>query len=857
MKTKKPLYLLIGLFILFSHSGCSPDTLEEPLPGEGGSTANTDVYHDYTRQHPYPKADNELFLNPPPLIVPEQLKKTEDLLQFALSRSADFEPEETVTSQAARWCMYNPHRTLESGTWYWRFRTLAADRTAPQPWSETYRFVITDNLPKFVTPAAEVFFDNLPVGHPRLYRFLDSKAEEARANLPAHPEYKSLKSRATTALRQDFTDITSFYNDKAGTESLNNYVNYLFQACYLTREEAYSDKMLEILSLMTSCPPTDEQLFASNFITTNIALAYIRIYDLLYDRLPADQRTATEEMLMKISRFSYKAHVGSQENNLYDSHFWQQNMRVLFQTAYMLYDKAPYATDIRPILQYYYELWTARAPGTGYNRDGVWHNSVTYFNTNVETLYYMPSILSYLTRADFLQHPWYKAAGRAMTYTWPVGSSNCGFGDGNEDQGTPYRVRVAFADYLARNLNDSYAQWYAGQCVTELRQDFLLRLDRMANPYTYDTEQPQDIDKMIWYKDAGEAVMHSDLTHMDRNLSLAFRSSRYGCSQHTFANQNAFNVLYKGADVFRNTGYYLKYASPHHIMSYRHTRAHNTLLVNGIGQSFTPKAFGNILRGISGDHLSYCLGDASKAYTDTCDLRVWLDHFKAAGITQTPDNGFGATPLTKYLRHVWMLHPDIIVIYDELEASQPVRWDWLLHSPTSFHIESDGFTLNTANEEKGFAMQARLFSGKDFRISQTDQFVVPPTEVPSPAYPNQWHLSATVKNSRANRFLFIMQVYDRGKSPSLVHNEDNDFSIGNWHIRAEMNPDNPPSVSITHSTDLVVFSYGTGDVTLPDGKVHRRRHPFSSVLYDEYKGVPQLREDTDFLPKHTRAAITN
>lgn len=855
MKTRKPLYLLVGLFILLSHSSCSSDSLEELLPGKNGDTENTDAYHDYTRQSPYPKANNELFLNPPPLIVPRNLK-TGTQLQFALARSADFKQEETMTSKAVAWCMYNPHRILENGTWYWRFRSISADG-ATQPWSDTYRFDITDDIPKFVTPAAEKLFENLPVGHPRLYCFLDRKAAEARSNLSKHPEYKALKSRAATATRQDFSDIASFYKDKESTTSLDNYVNFLFQAYYLTQEKAYSDKMLEILRQMVSRPPTDQELFASNFISTHIALAYIRIYDTLYDQLTAEERTVTEELLMKVLRLYYKAHVTSQENNLFDSHFWQQNMRVLFQTAYMLYDKAPYATESRLILEYYYEIWTARAPGSGYNRDGVWHNSVTYFNTNVETLYYMPSLLSHLTRSDFLQHPWYQAVGRSLAYTWPVGSNNCGFGDGNESEDTPFRVRIAFADFIARRLNDSYARWYAGQCVDDLRQDFLLRIDRMADPYTYDTEQPQDIDKMVWYKDAGEVVMHSDLTHIDRNLSLAFRSSRYGCSQHTFANQNAFNVLYKGANVFHNSGYYLKYASPHHIMSYRHTRAHNTILVNGIGQSFTPKAYGNILRGISGDHISYCLGDASKAYTDTCDLKDWMEHFKAAGITQTPENGFGATPLTKYLRHVWMLHPDIIVIYDELEASEPVRWDWLLHSPTSFYVESDGFTINTVNEEKGFATQARLFSGKNFRVSQTDRFTVPPTTIPAPAYPSQWHLSATVKESQANRFLFIMQVYDQGESPSPVHNEGNSFNIGDWHIHAELNPDCQPSVTIKHSTSPVVFSYGAGEVALPDKEVYQRKHPFSSVLYDEYKGAMQLREETDYLPKHTRSIDTH
>ena len=44
-----------------------------------------------------------------------------------------------------------------------------------------------------------------------------------------------------------------------------------------------------------------------------------------------------------------------------------------------------------------------------------------------------------------------------------------------------------------------------------------------------------------------------------------------------------------------------------------------------------------------------------------------------------------------------MLHPDVVVVYDELEASEPVRWDWLLHSPTAFHIEEEGSEQTAAD----------------------------------------------------------------------------------------------------------------------------------------------------------------
>lgn len=841
------LFLFFSWFTLLFNSSCSSYSIDETLLKEEEKAEKEDLYHDYIRQYPYPKVNNEVFLNPPPLIVPTHMK-TDALLQFALSRNANFDEAETLLSDALSWCMYNPHRILENGTWYWRFRSVSSGN-AIQPWSETYQFEITEDIPKFVTPTAATFFQNLPDGHPRLYCFLDKKMENARKNIATHPEYKALLSRANSAILLDFSNISSFYGSK---DDLKNMVEQLSQAYMLTLDKRYSDKMVEILRLMLSRPPTDSELFASNFISTGIAVVHLKIYDILYAQLSAQERKGVEELLMKVSRLYFKVHLTKQENNLYDSHFWQQNMRVLFQAAFMLYDKSAYAEEVRSMLEYYYEIWTSRAPASGYNRDGVWHNSSTYFVSNVETLYYMPSLLSYLTNSDFLKHPWYQHAGRSLVYTWPVGSRSCGFGDGNETADAPHRVRIAFADFIARHVGDDYARWYAGQSTDELRKDFLLRLDRMVDPLIYDTEQPKDMDKMIWYKDAGEVVMHSDLAHTENNLSLAFRSSRYGSTQHTFANQNAFNLFYKGVDVFRNTGYYIKYATPHHIMSYRHTRAHNSILVNGIGQSYSPKAYGNIIRGINGDHISYCLGDASRAYTDISDVEGWVENFAAAGITQTPENGFGATPLTKYLRHVWMLHPTIIVIYDELEASEPVCWDWLLHSPTAFCLDPNGATVSTTNKEKGFVTQAHLFSGKVFRFSQTDQFRVPPTSTPTAAYPNQWHLNATVEKSPANRFLSIIQVYERGEQPYTIYKEGNEFKIGDWVIHSELNPENQPSVTITHTTDDVLFNYGTGDVTLP-GSVYQRKYPFSSVLYDKNKGVAQLWEETDFSPKHTRA----
>lgn len=823
--------------LLFLYS-CSPDSPIQKEEGGGDEEKEEEVempdaWHDKIRQYPYPKTTNEVFINPAPLIVPQKMKKA-DYLRFELSRHPEFKEDETIRSGNVAWCMFNPHRTLDNGQWYWRFRSVGKDGTE-QEWSEAYQFEITDKTPKFVTPAFETFVKGIPTRHPRLFCFLDDKIDNARKNITSHAEYKGLKDRASLALKADYSTLVNPY-DKA-TE-IKNHTQYLYQAYHLTRQRIYADKMLENIRILLAHPISDKQLFASNFGSSDIAGTFIETYDLLYDELTAAEQISSEELLLRVARYYFKMYCGMQENHIFDNHFWQHNMRVLFQLSFTLFDKNSYTDELLPMMEYYYEIWTARAPDSGFNRDGVWRNGSSYFNTNIKTLFYMPSLYSYLTKKDFLLHPWYQSVGKALVYTWPPESKSAGFGDGNEIGNEPHRLRAAFADFIARQTGDAYAGWYAQQCKKELVQDYELRLYRMVSDGQYASDLPQNAPKLIWYKDAGEVAIHSDLSHMENNMSLSFRSSTFGSGSHTVSNQNSFNLLYKGVDVYRSSGYYLNFSDAHNLMSYRHTRAHNTILVNGIGQPFSMSGYGCIPRAMGGEHISYCVGDASKAYAGISDDPMWIESFEKAGITQTPDNGFGTTPLTRYLRHVFVLHPNIVVLYDELEASESVRWDWLLHSPEKFDINQEQSSVTTTNKSKNFASVARLFSKQSFSITQTDQFVVPPTKVPDPKYPNQWHLNATFSPCNKNRILTIIQIVPEAASALPVNSLGDTYTCGNWNIRVPLDSSQPNSISISNPVNTASFNYQTGK---------------PSKLHDLIDGQYQDIEMTDYKLISTRA----
>lgn len=114
-------------------------------------------------------------------------------------------------------------------------------------------------------------------------------------------------------------------------------------------------------------------------------------------------------------------------------------------------------------------------------------------------------------------------------------------------------------------------------------------------------------------------IADNNLKNYKHNISLNFRSGAFGSGSHTHSNRNASNLHYGDKAVYHAIGHYMNFSDPHNLLSYRNTRAHNTLLIDGIGQPFTIRAHGDIVRMFNGGYISYALGGASNAYCDVSE----------------------------------------------------------------------------------------------------------------------------------------------------------------------------------------------------------------------------------------------
>lgn len=785
--------------------------------------------HENERTVPYPQMETPLYINPSALCVPEQMKGNRKL-QFALSSDKKFPKEKTQISEPRSWCMFNPHRALEIGTWYWKFRTIDGEGRCSR-WSDVYSFRVKEGTLRFVTPSFDVFFSNIPKEGSRIYCFLSDSLESARARVYKHPEFNDMISQARIGLAVNYSSDTDPYSKVS--EMSENSIR-LHTAYTLLQREVYAEKIAQYVRWLLAVD-FDEKRLSNDFFAGDLATLLAIAYETCGHIFTIGEKEHIQSLVNTIFKYYRPIMFGHEENHVFNNHFWQFPVRKFMQAALVFYDKDTLA---REIMEYLYEVWTSRAPATGYNRDGNWHNGTSYFSANAVTLYYMASLFSYLTGTDFLQHPWYKNSGIGMVYSWPPESLAAGFGDGHEktnDQ--PLRVRSGYADFIARETGDAYAAWYSSINML-YTTDYEYRLYRMVSGKQRPTviKAPVNASKAVWFKDSGEVIYIDSLADYKHGAYLSFRSSPFGSGSHTHSSQNAFNLHYNGVPVYRSNGYYLSFADRHNLTSYRHSRAYNTILVDGIGQGFTTRAYGNITRMMSGENIAYMLGDASNAYGGISEYPMWNKNFKNVGLSQTPENGFGSTPLTKYLRHILVLKPDIVVIYDEMEASKKVRWDWLLHSPVQFDIDSVASVLTTHNSEGKFTSKAYMTGSYHCFFTQTDKYVDEPNAklaIRGENLCNYWHLQASFAPSKSNRVLTVIVIDENGEINRDVVNDGNgNVEVDGWKISAELNVRKPASITVTDKNGQSAFSYGNKNF-IACGKTYKHKVKGSSLLYDK------------------------
>lgn len=767
-------------------------------------------------------------------------------LKYQLRYSQDAGMKSNVMQVETRWPFFNPEKDLTPGVWHWQYGFVEEGNTK---WSPVLQFTVEANPDKFCPPLLKTMQAKLPKSHPRILVQKEQWADFMK-NCKSKPEYQWYLERANQVLKTPMQSVNDINTDLAAglknemqrsamltresrriidKEEAN--VELLIRAYLLTQDTKYSKEAVKRILEMISWGENENVMGDFN-ASTMLSLSSLA-YDSFYNLLDETQKQILLKEIKKRGNEFYKNFNNRLENHIADNHVWQMTLRIFTFAAFSVYGELPEAdlwTD------YCYNVWLARFPGL--NKDGAWHNGDGYFAVNFRTLIEVPYFYTTITGFDFFSDPWYQGSAMYTIYQQPPFSKSGGNGSGHQGNLKPNSIRVGYADALARLTGNTHAADYVRRIAKA--PDFHKRLLTVKSGslawFRLQCDKPLPEGEGLTSLPMGyvfpQTGLASFMTNWDRvggNAMFSFRSSPYGSTSHSIANQNAFNTFFGGSSLFYSSGHHIAYVDKHSMFCHRGTRAHNTILVNGMGQRIGTEGYGWIPRYYVGEKIGYVLGDASNAYGEVISP-LWQERAKHADVEFTPATGWDKNHLKTFRRHTVALGKSgLVFIYDELEADEPVTWDYLLHTVTNpmSVTKKDKFVHIQATNKNG-ASDAYLFSSGTLKTDTTSRFFEPAVNWlradangKFPSYPNHWHFKASSEKQQTYRFATIINTHLLARpaaDPEIL--SDGRIKVGSWIIRVNVSVEGTPMFFIrsTRKGEDVNITYkGGATIVREDG----------------------------------------
>ena len=811
------------------------------------SHSHPQAIHPVTRQTAWPSDGTVVDVNPPSLLWPA-VKRKDTRYRVQLCQDPHFPPNKTIRSNDLPWAIFNPHTELTYGKWHWRYEVLRGGEV--QSVSNIHSFTISNSVRVFITPSAKQMLSACPKRHPRILMTSDGltafrkrmkNSQQAKSIVNSADRFIGREPPAENSAipRQKGKNVFEQKNfakwaSKALGNQLSASTGALAKAYIITGDKKYGRQAVRYAIHVAKFDPegvTSPKVsdFADGTCLRSMALAYDSCFDLL---TPQEKIMLRNAIAVRAGRM-FARWRNNLETKVFSAHIWQHILHEFTEAAFATLGEID---EAELWASYIYELWLARVPLLGGN-DGGWANGNSYFGTNFVTLISIPTFFEQLTGVDFFSHPWYRNAIYYMIYTWPPRSAPDGFGDGCEKQHLAPLSRLAFTDILGRKFDDSYAGWYVRESLqplqATLQNDSSQRWHRLRAGYNSPAliRSSFDLPNARLFRDIGVVAMHKDLTDTSNNLMLAFRSSPFGSFNHAHANQNSFNIIFGGKRLYSNSGYYISYADDHFTGWYKHSRGHNTVLIDNKGQLLgTPNGYGWIVRYLHGQRITYCLGDASNAY--------------------------GNAGLTLFRRHIVFLRPSIVAIYDELEADHAAQWSWLLHctDKISYDPASNCLTANVPSARS----RIDFFAPIPLSFDVHNRFDPPAlnwrnktSRGKSIQYPNQWHASVSPEEKvNKMRYLAIIQVLGTNDespfdSPKVLGNHT--VQVGPWSIDAELDPTKTATLEIQSRDRKAALTVNKASIPIQSEQYKTTRRD-SSILIEKLPGRDIVIESADSGP---------
>lgn len=640
-----------------------------------------------------PVSGETVALNPPRFrwryFPTDQVRKDVLEFRFRVAKTSDF--RRPVVDVLTPYNFYNTLQPLEgNGPFYWRVGYVEPGKAKPSRWSPTRAFRIAPDARVWDRSVlARPDFAKKP--HPRI--ILSDAGRKAirrlvRRDAACQGVLDHIRKGADAVLR------TGWYRDFPASDAepaAERFVTIAHGLCCvafmrrLSGEAKYASVVERAATFAayskggrSSPEPMGESHEDSTQVTELLALCY----DWLWPELSAEQRSVFVGSLSWridhfVNNFAWKrgskrlVYANGSLSTETRSHqfegFWDT-----FPAALACYEESAAAREC-------FDLGVNWLVGVscGHGFDEGWNEGPGYSNSKfrwiTHSMVYLDSVFP---EFKLSRHPWLERIGEWFCRVTPVGLKHAPWGH-NSNNETYYRGnRVATFWALAhltgrgvflRNWSES-----GGKVSATIRP--WVDLSAAAGhkrPRPALERDPVGFFPLAGWVMAGTKPPSSRECY-EKSVGMIFQCRPAGAYSHSFCAENSFHIFGYGEDLTHAAGT----SSPEPYSG--HSMSHNTILVDGIGQTQrhwrdAPR-LGLIRAFARGRNYLYWAGDATAAYPrkPTRPHGYW-GRFDDYYLTHD------AAHLRRFVRHVVFLRGKYFVVFDDLAAAKPAKFTWLYH----------------------------------------------------------------------------------------------------------------------------------------------------------------------------------
>ncbi|MBA4149234.1 MAG: DUF4962 domain-containing protein [Verrucomicrobia bacterium] len=679
-------------------------------------------------------------------------------VNYTLEWSTNEHFHNSITVSNLQFNTYTHNSPLPEAEYFWRYQYVTGKGELSN-WGQTRRFLVNTSAIKFPLPSKSERRALIPKGHPRLFvrpEELPSLRELAKGR--EAERFKSIQSAADRILQRTLTpepDKLGSARDKKNLEMIQYWWpnrTQALQACteaetlafvyLITREEKYGTAARDSIVALAKWNPDGPTNFKLNCEAAKPMLHRIsRAYDWAHDVLSATDRELVRTAITRRIKDAWESgEVGrgvEHINRPFSSHA-NRTWHKIGESGIVFLDEIPEAEmwlDYA-LNKYYacYPVWS--------DSDGGWHEGGAYLGGYMsKTVWWLQAAQSALN-LDPLKKPFFSQIGDFPLYVASPHSPNMGFGDLSYQ--TTVRGWGGFMDYFTRvasaNPKSNAAQWrwWGEQWGTSPQTGVLGFLYAATLPEMAEAQAPTNLPPSKVFHGIGVASLHSTILNSSNDVHFLFKSSPFGSQSHGHNPQNAFQLNAYGDTLLPANNYRDLHGTEFHYKWVHQTVSQNGVLVNGEGQRpHSALSRGKIIDSKLTAEWDYVVGDALEAYEGR---------------------------LERALRHVVFVKPDIIVIYDDLVASEPSDFQFMLHGLAEFKVDSSSAELHIQQPNAGATI--RYLGSSPVTLRQWDGY---PFDTIRRTFPNQWHVEAsTTKKEKAVRMFTVIAPHKGTEAPALA-----------------------------------------------------------------------------------------